>query len=146
MPRYAVAALQWRHNGRDDVPNKQPHDCILNRLFRHRPKKTLKLCVTDLCEGNSPVIGEFPAQRASNAEIFPFDDVIMGWKIVANNHACMHYTYCRIAALITDGTAMKSMQAKCAYDIYIYIYVFCTVSIKFKSLWWKALLVYDCAV
>ena len=25
-------------------------------------------CVTDLCQGNSPVTGEFPAQRASNAE------------------------------------------------------------------------------
>ena len=31
-------------------------------------KKTSKLCVTDLCEGNSPVTGEFPARRASNAE------------------------------------------------------------------------------
>ena len=31
-------------------------------------KKTLKLCVTCLCEVNSPVTGEFPAQRASNAE------------------------------------------------------------------------------
>ena len=35
---------------------------------RRRSKKTLKLCVTGLCEGNSPVTGEFPAQRASNAE------------------------------------------------------------------------------
>ena len=26
---------------------------------------------------NSPVTGEFPAQMASNAEMFPFDDVIM---------------------------------------------------------------------
>ena len=26
------------------------------------------LSVTSLCEGNSPVTGEFPAQRASNAE------------------------------------------------------------------------------
>ena len=26
-----------------------------------------KLRVTGLCEGNSPVTGEFPAQRASNA-------------------------------------------------------------------------------
>ena len=26
------------------------------------------LCVTGLCEGNSPVTGEFPSQRASNAE------------------------------------------------------------------------------
>ena len=31
-------------------------------------KKTAKLHVTGLCEGNSPMTGEFPAQRASNAE------------------------------------------------------------------------------
>ena len=30
--------------------------------------KTTKLCVTSLCEGNSLMTGEFPAQRASNAE------------------------------------------------------------------------------
>ena len=30
-----------------------------------------------LCEGNSPVTGEFPAQRASNAEMSSFDDFIM---------------------------------------------------------------------
>ena len=33
-------------------------------------KKTPKLRVTGLCEGNSPVTGEFPAQRTSNAENF----------------------------------------------------------------------------
>ena len=33
-----------------------------------RPKKISELCVTGLCEGNSPVTGEFPAQRASIAE------------------------------------------------------------------------------
>ena len=44
---------------------------------RRRSKKTSKLRVTGLCEGSSPVTGEFPAQRASNAEMFPFDDVIM---------------------------------------------------------------------
>ena len=48
-----------------------------NRLFRRRSKKTSKVRITGLCEGNSPVTGEFPAQRASNAEMFPFDDVIM---------------------------------------------------------------------
>ena len=31
-------------------------------------KETSKLRVTGLCAGNSPVTGEFPAQRASNAE------------------------------------------------------------------------------
>ena len=60
--------LQWRHNGRDGVPNHQPHHCLLNRLFRRRSKKTSKLPVTGLCAGNSPVTGEFPAQMASNAE------------------------------------------------------------------------------
>ena len=60
--------LQWRHNGCDSVSNHQPHDCFLNRLFRRRSKKTSKLSVTGLCAGNSPVSGEFPAQRASNAE------------------------------------------------------------------------------
>ena len=37
-------------------------------LFRHRSKKTSKLHVTSLCEGNSPVTSEFPSQRASNGE------------------------------------------------------------------------------
>ena len=61
-------ALQWRHNGRDGLSNHQPHDCLLNRLFRRRSKKTPTLRVTGLCAGNSPVTGEFPAQMASNTE------------------------------------------------------------------------------
>ena len=60
--------LQWRHNERDGVSIHRPHDCLLKHLFRGRSKKTSKLRVTGLCEGNSLVIGEFPAQRASNAE------------------------------------------------------------------------------
>ena len=35
---------------------------------RRRSKKTSKLRVSGLCEGNSPVTGEFPSHRASNAE------------------------------------------------------------------------------
>ena len=62
------AALQWRHNGRDSVSNHQHHDCLLNRLFRRRSKKTSKLRVTGLCAGNSPGTGEFPAQMSSYAE------------------------------------------------------------------------------
>ena len=55
---YSIVSLHWRHN---------------ERLFMCRSKKTSKLCVTGLCVGNSPVTGEFPAQRASNAERgFPF--------------------------------------------------------------------------
>ena len=57
--------LQCCHNGRDGVSNHQPHGCLLNRVFRHRSKKTSKLRVTGLCVGNSPVTGKFPAQLAS---------------------------------------------------------------------------------
>ena len=60
--------LQWRHNERDDVSNDQPHNCLLNSLFRRISKKTSKLRVIGLCERNSPVTGEFPAQRSSYAE------------------------------------------------------------------------------
>ena len=69
------SALQCRHNELDGVSNHQPLYCFLNRLSRGWSKKTSKLRVTGLCEGNSPVTGEFPAQTASNAQMFPFDDV-----------------------------------------------------------------------
>ena len=65
---HQIIALQWRHNGRDYVSNHQPHDCLLNCLFRRRSNKASKLRVTGLCAGNSPLTGEFPAQMASNAE------------------------------------------------------------------------------
>ena len=63
-----IITLQWHHNGRYGVSNHQPHDCLLNRLFRRRSKKIPKLRATGLCAENSPVTGEFPAQMASNAE------------------------------------------------------------------------------
>ena len=62
------ACTKWRHNRRDSVSNHQPHDCLLNRLFRRRSKKTSKLRVTGLCAVNSPGTSEFPAQMASYAE------------------------------------------------------------------------------
>ena len=51
-----------------EMSNHQPHHYLLKRLFRCWSKETSKLRVTGLCEGNSPVTGEFPAQRANNAE------------------------------------------------------------------------------
>ena len=66
--RLIASTLHWRHNRHDSVSNHQPHDCLLNRLFRRRLKKTSKLRVTGLCTGNSPGTGEFPSQMASNAK------------------------------------------------------------------------------
>ena len=48
------------------VSNQRP--CLLNRLFKVQIKKTSKLRVTGLCEGNPAVTGDFPAQGANNAQ------------------------------------------------------------------------------
>ena len=69
-----VFALQWRHNERDGVSNHQPHDCLFNRLFRRRSKKTSKLCVRG--------IHRWPVKTSSHKgpvtqKMFPFDDVII---------------------------------------------------------------------
>ena len=79
-------SLRWRHNDYAGVSNHQPHVCLLNRLFRRTSKKTSKLRVTDLCAGNSPGTGEFPAQMASYAE-----NVSIWWR-----HHVMKYAvfYC----------------------------------------------------
>ena len=53
---------------RDGVSSHQRLDCLLDRLFSCRSKETSKLHVTGLCEGNPPVTGGFPSQRACNAE------------------------------------------------------------------------------
>ena len=78
--------LQWRHNEHDRISNHQPHDCLLNRW-----KKTSKLRVTGLCAGNSPLTGEFPAQRASNVE-----NVSIWWR--------QHDVYLYDCALFWVGT------------------------------------------
>ena len=55
MGKGDMATLQRRQNERDGVSDHQLNDCS-------------KLRVAGLCEGNSLMIGEFPAQMASNAE------------------------------------------------------------------------------
>ena len=69
--------LRWRCNGHGGVSNHQPHDCLLKCLFRHRSKKTSKLCVTGLSVGNSPGPVNSPHKGPVTRKMFPFDDVIM---------------------------------------------------------------------
>ena len=59
--------LQWHYNERDGISNHRRLNRLLNSLFRRRLKKS-KLRVTGLCEGNPPMTGGFPAERASNVE------------------------------------------------------------------------------
>ena len=84
---YVCTLLQWGLYGRDSVSNHQPHDFLLNRLFRCRSKKTSKLGVTGLCAGISPGTGEFPAQMASNSE-----NVCIWWRH-HNPSRCHLYFY-----------------------------------------------------
>ena len=69
--------LQWRHNERDGVPSHRRLGCLRNRLLRRRSKKTSKLRVTGLCEGNPQVADGFAHKGPVTRKMFPFDDVIM---------------------------------------------------------------------
>ena len=83
--------LQWHHNGRDSVSNHQPHDCLLNRLFRRKSKKNQRPASLAFVRGvhrwpvNSPY--KWPLTR----KMFPFDDVIM------------HYVIIQLVRLIPDN-------------------------------------------
>ena len=109
-------SLQNRHNGCDSVSNQQPHDCLLNRLFRRRSKKTSKLRVTGLCAGNSPGTDEFPAQMASNAE-----NVSIWWRhhghksILGHRKVIMSHRYCTLsrARLCGPFSDRKSIPRYC---------------------------------
>ena len=52
---------------------------IYSTLFFSGSDQTKRQSIASLAfvMGKSPVAGEFPAQRASNAKMFPFDDVII---------------------------------------------------------------------
>ena len=66
------------HNGRDSVSNHQPHDCLLNRLFRRRSKKKYP---SSASLAFAPGIHRGPVNSPHKLPItrkmFPFDDVIM---------------------------------------------------------------------
>ena len=77
----------WCYNKHNGISNHLHLDCLLKHLHKHRFKKTSKLCVAGLCEGNLPVTSRFPSQRASNAE-----DLSIWWHhhaVPAGN--CFHH-------------------------------------------------------
>ena len=94
--------LQWLHNGNDGVSNHQPHHCLLNRLFRHRSKKTSKLCITGLCEGNSLVTSEFPEQRPVTQKMFPLPSCYMHFQVKTVVSLLSHVWYFPIYQCLLD--------------------------------------------
>ena len=102
--------LRWRHNRRHDVSNNQPHDCLFNHLFRRGSKKISKLRVTGICEGNSPVAGEFPAQMASNA-----GNISIWWR----HHAALsHKKECSLpSARLSIGPCITLVSYYCVLEL-----------------------------
>ena len=103
-------ALQWRHNGRYSFSNHQPHDCLLNCLFRRRSKKTSKLRVTGLFAGNSPVTGEFPAQMVSYAE-----NVSIWWR---HHEWTIASATCRLQAQVLNEWLYEHLLSNPLYIIF----------------------------
>ena len=56
-----------------------------------------------LCEGNLPVTSEFPSQRASNAEMFSFDDIIMSPWANKNFNFLNKKIYKRLSSQLRDS-------------------------------------------
>ena len=71
---------------------------------------TSRLCVTGLCEGNSDETGEFPTQRASSAENFPFDDVIVFAPYVAQ---IKPMTGSSIAIVVSYVAQIQPVRGRC---------------------------------
>ena len=68
-------------------------------------KKTSKLRVTGLCEGNSPVAGDFHAHRASNAE-----NVAIWWRHQEDSQLGRYYQYCwKPVGILTNHISLRCM-------------------------------------
>ena len=107
--------LQWRHNERDGISNHQPHDCLLNCLFKRR--ENIKAPVTGLCAGNSPAsntenvsiwclkwwrhhgsgepIGRFPSERSVMRDFFRIIHIIQNKLLNMHSSSRWFKTPCR---------------------------------------------------
>ena len=99
----AYLSLQRRHNECDCVSNHRRLHCLLNRLFRHRSKKTSKLCVTGLCGGNPSVTGGFPSQLASNEE-----SVSIWWR--HHDNCSLRFIHTNVIEIISFSGKTYSME------------------------------------
>ena len=120
----SLITLQWLHNGHDGVSNHWRIDCLLNRLFRSRSKKTSKFRITGFCKGNSPGPVNYPHKAAVTRKIFLFDDVIM-----TRPRAVMEMKLIRECFGSFLSNWLKDSDFTFVHDIYSeFIDIFCGVS------------------
>ena len=138
--QWANSSLQWRHNGRDGVSNHRRLDCVLNCLFRRRSKKTSKLRVTGLCEGNPPRTGGFPSQSASNTE-----NVSIWWRYHVSSKILRHMFHLWMVSFslrfnintIFLGIRIHSIKIRLSWDLLIFMmrsYIGNTASLYWNGL------------
>ena len=84
-------------------------------LFRCRSKKISKLCVTGVCEGNSPVTSEFPTQMASNEE-----NVSIWWL----HHANGQWDLENLIALQMCKWPVRSRKSHCTSNVNSYTCIY----------------------
>ena len=116
------------HNGNDGVSNHHPHDCLLNRSFRRRSKKTSKLRVTGLCAGNSPVS---PPKWPVTRKMFPFDDVIM----IANARI-IHLSGVRVADPVYPVLSFSQFSSIIKRQVSVWILHSYLTYVAAAQLWW----------
>ena len=89
------STLQWRHTERHGVSKYRRLEHLLNRL---QIKEKTKLRVNGLYEGNPPVTGGFPSQKASDAE-----NVSIWWR----HHGDMFYSNLELVLQANHGIIEK---------------------------------------
>ena len=75
--------LLWSHNERDGVSNHQPHDCLLNRLFKAQIKEHQSSGSLPFVRGIHRWTVNSPHKGPVTRKMLPLDDVIMNlWRVI----------------------------------------------------------------
>ena len=112
--------LRWRHNGRDSVSSHQPHDCLLNRLFRPDQRKhqiSASLAFVKIIH-RGPL--NSPRKRAVTRKMIPFDDVIMCIYIYI--YICHHGVCMRLLSVGINSNEKSRQKGKLFMSMWLVLF------------------------
>ena len=92
-PTENIIALLWHYNGRGSIWNHQPHDCLLNLLFRRTSKKIQSSASLAFVWGSHRGPVNSPHKWPVTQKMFPFDDVIMWCAFFSCDHIMRSYWF-----------------------------------------------------
>ena len=112
-------SLQWRHNEPDGVSNGLPHDCLLNRLFRHIYKnKHLSSASLTILRGvhqwtvNSPHKGP---RNAENVSIWWRHHIFKHASFKGKRPSIMILSICSVTAFLRNDFRISSVAWLCTF-------------------------------